>query len=239
MIYNIEKLFLIFIIYSFLGWIVEIINEIVTTKNFVNRGFLIGPYCPIYGVGGLLIYLLLNRFSNNILLLFICSIIICSLIEYITSYIMEKLFDARWWDYTNRKYNINGRICLETMIPFGLLGVAMIYFINPIILKIVSKANPIIINYICIILFSIFVIDIVISTIILKNIKNDIEKVDKDNTEEITKKIKQVLSKNILTRRLFKAFPNVKYIKNVIKKNINKVKESGKKVKNLKKTKMQ
>ncbi len=223
MLEHIKIYFLFFMIYSIIGWIVEVINEIVTTKNFVNRGFLIGPYCPIYGVGGLLITFFLTRYKSDPIVLFLLSIIICSCTEYFTSYLMEKIYNARWWDYTNRKYNLNGRICLETMLPFGLLGLVMIYIVNPFIINSLNKLDIKVINILFILLISIFLLDIIVSSIVLNDVKNDIKKVDKDNTEEITKKIKSVLSKNVWTRRLFSAFPNAKYIKDVIKNNISKV----------------
>ena len=223
MLHEFAIYFILFFVYSFLGWVVEVINEIVTTKKFVNRGFLIGPYCPIYGFGGLFITVFLQRYKDDFIVLFILSIVICSFIEYFTSFILEKIFDARWWDYTDRKYNLNGRICLETLLPFGLLGLAMIYLINPIIFKIIYKCDDKIINLLFIALFTIFLVDLFVSSVILNKVKKDIKKVDKDNTEEITKKIKQVLSENFLTRRLILAFPNIKYLKNAIRSNINKV----------------
>ena len=139
---TIEKLsllFLLFITYSFIGWCMEVGCKLVELKKFINRGFLIGPYCPIYGWGCILIIILLNKYTNDPLVLFIMAIVICSILEYFTSYFMEKLFKARWWDYSRRKFNINGRICLETMIPFGLLGCLIMYFVNPFFVSIYSK----------------------------------------------------------------------------------------------------
>lgn len=217
--YNFKIYFLLFIIYAFLGWVIEEINEVVTTKKFVNRGFLIGPYCPIYGFGGLIITFLLTKYNNDLLILFVLSVVIFSCLEYFTSYLLEKLFDARWWDYTNRKYNLNGRICLETMIPFGLLGIFVIHYSNPFILKILTSLSSEAMSATCYTLFAIFFIDIIVSTIMLNSVKSDIEKVDKDNTEEITKKVKEILSENWFTRRLVKAFPNFIYIGKVIKEN--------------------
>ena len=99
----------------------EVTLQFINKKRFVNRGFLIGPICPIYGYGVLLILLLVGN-KGDILAVFLKSILICSLIEYFTSYFMEKLFKARWWDYSKRKFNLNGRVCLGTAIPFGILG---------------------------------------------------------------------------------------------------------------------
>ena len=119
--------FLLFIIYSIIGWILEIIFAFINLKKFVNRGFLIGPYCPIYGAGCLLLTILLSKYAEDTIVLFALSIIICSILEYLTSWIMEKIFKLRWWDYSDMKFNINGRICLETMIPFGIIGSRVFY----------------------------------------------------------------------------------------------------------------
>lgn len=115
---TIKIYFLLFFIYSVMGWILEITCKFIEYKKFANRGFLIGPYCPIYGFGALFITLFLGRYSNDIIALFVMTILICGVLEYFTSYIMEKIFKLRWWDYSRRKYNINGRICLDTLIPF-------------------------------------------------------------------------------------------------------------------------
>ena len=132
------KYFLYFIIYSFIGWLLEVICKFFEFKRYINRGFLIGPICPIYGYGVLTIILLIGRNTSDILSVFLKSILVCSILEYFTSYFMEKIFKARWWDYSKRRFNINGRICLETMLPFGILGTTVVYLIHPIIIKFVN-----------------------------------------------------------------------------------------------------
>ena len=119
----IAEYFLYFIIYSFLGWTMEVICKLVELKKFVNRGFLIGPICPIYGYGVLAIVLIIGSFKGDLLAVFLKSILVCSILEYLTSYLMEKIFKARWWDYSNKKFNLNGRICLETKIPKGIIEI--------------------------------------------------------------------------------------------------------------------
>ena len=104
---------LLFFIYSFMGWILEEIYAFYIHKKFINRGFLMGPLCPLYGVGCLALTFILHKFSNNILLLFVLSMIICSAIEYLIGYLLEKIFSLRWWDYSDEKYNLDGRICLK------------------------------------------------------------------------------------------------------------------------------
>ncbi len=208
--------FILFIIYSFIGWTIEVINSLVKSKKFVNRGFLLGPYCPIYGVSSIIMILYLNQYKNNILTVFILAVVVCSIIEYFISYIMEKLFNARWWDYTNKKFNINGRVCLENAVLFGILGILLVYIVNPFISGLLYKINPKVLNIIGLVLLIIFVVDFVLSITITFKLKNNMKKLKKDSTEEINKKVKEILEKNIFNRRVFKAFP--KYRKDMIQK---------------------
>lgn len=217
---TIEKLsllFLLFITYSFIGWCMEVGCKLVELKKFINRGFLIGPYCPIYGWGCILIIILLNKYTNDPLALFIMAIVICSILEYFTSYFMEKLFKARWWDYSRRKFNINGRICLETMIPFGLLGCLIMYFVNPFFVSIYSKIPSNILIIISSVLFTIFLTDNIISYTIMFKMKIPKIKISKDNTEEITEYVRSILAKrSFLYKRLMKAYPNMKILRNKV-----------------------
>ena len=210
MIRNIEIYFLLFFIYSILGWTMEVIRVLIHEGKFVNRGFLIGPYCPIYGYGVLLLTFLLKKYQNDIVATFIFSILICGLLEYFTSYFMEKIFHARWWDYSKRKFNINGRICLETLIPFGIMGCAILYITNPVILNLLNKIPDLVLHIISIFLFVCYIIDNIVSGKIIANLKEMSVNV-RDNTEEISEKVKKIISqKSGLHRRLVKAFPLIK-----------------------------
>lgn len=198
---------ILFFMYSVCGWIVEVIDILIKQHKLSNRGFLIGPYLPIYGSGCLLIILLLNNSSKDLVGLFLKSIIICSILEYFTSYIMEKIFKTRWWDYSDRKYNINGRICLENMFLFGILGCLLVYFINPVFSKFILNINNDLINIICIICIVILWLDFIVSFKIIFNIRNIVTTVAKDGTDEITKKVKQILNQSKIYKRVIKAFP--------------------------------
>ena len=201
--------FLLFLIYSFIGWLIEVIGKLIEKHKFINRGFLIGPICPIYGHGCILMILTLSRYKDNPLTLFIYAIFICSLLEYFTSYFMEKIFKARWWDYSTKRFNLNGRICAETMIPFGILGTLVICVINPIFEYLLNLFNFETIKITAIVLFIIYIIDYTISLIIMFGFKGTLKTVEKDGTEEITKKVKKILiNKNVLYKRLVEAFPN-------------------------------
>lgn len=205
------KYFLLFIIYSFTGWTMEMIVTAIENKKIVDRGFLIGPYCPIYGWGGVLMTIFLTRFQNNIIVLFLMAIVICGMLEYITSYIMEKIFKARWWDYSNKKINLHGRICVDTLIPFGILGTFIICIANPFFMDMINNIPNTLLIIITILLFIIFVIDTVVSITITFNLRGTIKRIALDNTEEITEKVKEVIrERSIVYNRLIKAFPNWK-----------------------------
>lgn len=193
----------------------EVTQGYVRHKKFVNRGFLIGPYCPIYGYGAISMTLLLKGYANDPIVLFVMAIVICSILEYITSFVMEKLFKIRWWDYSNRKFNINGRICLETMIPFGILGCLMIYFVNPFMFAIIDMIPSNLINIIAVILFIIYLVDNAISITIISNLKDITLDVKGDSTEKVTKEVrKRVLAgQQTLYKRIVKAFSSFKVVR--------------------------
>jgi len=235
MIYNIEIYFMMFFIYSLAGWIMECTLGVIQKHKFVNRGFLIGPYCPIYGVGVVGVSLLLSGFSNNVILLFVLATVLCGSLEYFTSYIMEKIFKARWWDYSNNKFNINGRICLETLIPFGILSVLIIKIANPFILNRIKMISPSVLNWLTISLLLIYFIDILISFNIILRFKH-LTKKEKDNTEEITKKVRETaeaaieklkLEKTNLLKKIdiknFTLAPSMKYTRKKYTRNIKNV----------------
>lgn len=214
--------FLLFIIYSFIGWLTEIICIMITAKRFSNRGFLIGPYCPIYGFSALIIITNLNKYYNDPLALFIFIVIVASIMEYLTSYLMENIFNARWWDYSNKPFNINGRICLSNALLFGIMGLILVYILNPFISHLLFKANETLIIYLGIIIFIIFIFDVITSFNIISKIELTINEIRKDYTDEINNIVKSILlQKSFLTKRLIKAFPNFKSINKTIKNKIN------------------
>lgn len=207
-----QTYFLLFIFYSVLGWIMEVILVGIKSKKFVDRGFLVGPYCPIYGCGALFITILLQNYSDNIFILFVLGMIICALLEYITGFLLEKIFKARWWDYSTKKFNINGRVCLNTMIPFGLLGVVIMKIINPALFTVFNNMNTESLNIITIILLIIYLVDNVISVSILASVRKGGKLLDKDSTEEMSKLVRdKLLDMGWGHKRLSKAFPEAKY----------------------------
>lgn len=211
------KYFLIFIILSFCGYIAEVVYCSILCKRFVNRGFLFGPVCPIYGVGGLLIIILLNKYNSDPLIVFLVGMLITSVIEYYTSYLLEKLFHNKWWDYSNRKDSINGRVCLKNSLLFGIGSLAIIYIAYPLINKLLGYLSNRIIIILGSILLIIFIIDIIFSSFIAYNLRHRII-IAEELKEEKLKMLPIILEKKysdeiaklkIVRNRLLKAFPNI------------------------------
>lgn len=128
----------LFMIYAFLGWCLEVVYVGLNSGRFVNRGFLNGPYCPIYGFGVLIVITLLSPLQENLLLLFIGSVILTSTLEFLTGFILEKVFSQRWWDYSDIPFNLMGHICLKFSIFWGLGCIFVIKIIHPYIVAIVN-----------------------------------------------------------------------------------------------------
>ncbi|WP_300261635.1 putative ABC transporter permease [Clostridium sp.] len=158
-IYNI----LYIIIYSFLGWCCEVIYCYIIDHKFTNRGFLNGPLCPVYGFGAFFVLTFLDIYKNNVILVFILGIIITSVLEYITSFLLEAIFHTKWWDYSKHKFNIHGRVCLLNSTLFGILSVVLVEFINPIIVSFVSKFPENIVFAITIIFTAMIAVDFVVT----------------------------------------------------------------------------
>lgn len=225
---DIRVYFLLFITYSMCGWIMEVICKLIQYKRFINRGFLIGPYCPIYGYGAILITLLLKKYITDPIALFFMAIIICGVLEYLTSYFMEKMFKARWWDYSQKKFNINGRICLGTIIPFGLLGIFIMYVSNPFLISKIKLLPEIALNILSITLLVIYILDNIVSGIVIRYVKKTEKDFgnELDNTEQMTKKVKEILqNKSILHRRLLNAYPKLEAVKIKIKEKKEEIRE--------------
>ena len=161
--YSISSLILIFFILSFIGWLWEVSLHLVSDGIFVNRGVLHGPWLPIYGFGSILILTLLYRFRSKPYLLFFMTVILCGIVEYSTSYYLEVTNGMKWWDYTGYFLNINGRVCAEGLLVFGIGGMFVVYFVAPLLDNYIKKIKTEYVIYLCIILCSIYLIDLVIS----------------------------------------------------------------------------
>lgn len=219
--YNFCIIFFMFFVYSVLGFITELIFcSLVEKKIVLNRGFLIGPYCPIYGVAAVIMSVFLKRYNSDPIVVFSMGALIATTVEYLTSYLMEKLFKTRWWDYANESFNVNGRVCLKNSILFGLGSLLIVYVTDDLYLKLVSLFDPTFFIIMNSILMIIMLIDTILSTNIIVKIRRNCEIARRDMTDEIKEKVRAELSKNLaLTKRLLNSFPKVfKDIRGIIKK---------------------
>lgn len=178
-----------FIVYSFLGWIMESIFRSFCEKKIINTGFLIGPSCPIYGAGAIIMIASMGWLKGKIIEIFLMSVVLLTFWEYIVGVFLEKVFKTKYWDYSNHKFNFQGRICLTNSIYWGLLGVGFINIIHPFVWGIVAQIDINVFTWIIYISTGLLIIDTIISVIKAKNIKVDLKKV-----EEISDEIKEKLN---------------------------------------------
>lgn len=158
--YSLTSIIMLFFMISFIGWIWEVSLHLITEGTFVNRGTLHGPWLPIYGSGGILILIVLNKFRKQPLTEFITTIALCGVVEYSTSYYLEVMHNGtKWWDYSGYFLNLNGRICAEGLLVFGLGGLVIVYILAPLLDNVIRKIEPQILVPLCIILLCIFFFD--------------------------------------------------------------------------------
>lgn len=202
--------FLVFIFYSIAGWVMEVIVSFLQHHKFINRGFLVGPLCPIYGTGAVLLSILM-RDATNTVAIFCVWFVGGSIIEYTASYVMEKLFRVRWWDYTKNGFDLNGRVCLMSATTFGVGGVLILKFINPVLFGLIGSLPQELVLGMAVMLAILLAADIALSLWLILGVRVTVGAVKRDATEEISERVRDILSdKGKLNRRLIKAFPNQK-----------------------------
>jgi len=227
-----SQLIIYFALYSFLGWSVEVVYAYSISKKFINRGFLFGPFCPIYGFGLLSLIVLLQPFAKNIFLFFVGTMFMTSAIEYFTGFILEKIFKTHWWDYSNEKFNLHGYICLKFSIYWGIFGTLLYYFVHPFIALLVDHISNKSILILTPIIFIYFLIDFIFtlhSLFKIKSIYKNFQKIRENYTaiaenfrqqtlsrldfirvKREFKKNKYHLHQKIKKHRLLMAFPKIK-----------------------------
>lgn len=230
-----------FFIYGFFGWIWEsLILPILRRKRLYNSGFLNGPVIPIYGFGAVFIIIMLDRkIAFPIHSLFIESAVLACFLEYVTSYLMEKLFHRRWWDYSKESFNLNGRICLKGFVCFGVFGVVVLKFIQPAIYNWLNTINEIKLIVLATIFITLILVDTISTVITVMKLESKILQLQKLIDDEINERISNVyehqellkkflnskenqnqnfqdflLKSKYIERRLLKAFPNITLKKN-------------------------
>ena len=218
---------LLFFIYSFLGWCMEVALKYRQYHRFINRGFLTGPWLPIYGSGAALItaaMALTSRYDSSVGTTFVLSFMLCGTIEYLASYFMEKRFHARWWDYSQKPMNLHGRVWIGNLILFGLAGVAIDRLANPLLLGWLDRISLMARQALAGALAALFVADYAMSHFVLKLVKTGVEHSEADNTEQISREVRLLLSnKSIFSRRFADAYPEVIYRTERVKERVEEI----------------
>ena len=172
-----------FLVYSCLGWCVEVIYAAVTTGQIVNRGFLNGPVCPIYGFGMLLVLFVLTPLEHSILLLYIGGVLLPSALELVGGWVLYKLYHTRWWDYTDYPFNIGGYICLEFSLLWGVGTLVMVKIIHPVIAGIVCLVNvsapPVWVWVVLGLLYLVYAADVIVTAIDAAGLAEDFEALER------------------------------------------------------------
>ena len=189
--YTFLEILTFFIVYSFLGWVMESIFRSMCEKKIINTGFLRGPFCPIYGIGSIIMITLLSRFEDAPVVLFLISFIILTLWEYIVGVMLEKLFKTKYWDYSDHKFNYKGRICLTNSLAWGVLGVLFTKYIHPFVENLVGRVDTNIQIFVVVILLLAILIDAITSIVKVKNIRAALNKAE-DLNKEIKEKLKEL-----------------------------------------------
>ena len=206
---------LLFFAYAFLGWCIEVTLKYMQYHRFINRGFLAGPWLPIYGSGAVLITGTLHNlahFEKGFGTTFAVSFLLCGILEYMASYVMEKRFHARWWDYSQKPMNLHGRIWIGNLVLFGFGGVLIIHVVDPVLFFLFGRMQFLAKEVLAGCLSVVFISDYVVSHFVLKLVKNSVEKSEADNTEAINREVQLTLhDKSIFYRRFADAYPEVIY----------------------------
>lgn len=180
-----------FIFYSFLGWVYESTLETISTKKLSSRGFLQGPYCPIYGVAAVISIYFFNSESSS-LEIFLTGMIVATVLEYITSYVLEVLFHARWWEYSDLPLNINGRVCIIASAFFGVMMILLIKVIHNDVLKVTNKLN---LNHLYFLAGAIvcgLVIDIIYTVSVIEKFNRKLEAIENKTNDFIREKAEKI-----------------------------------------------
>ena len=212
---NLINLILLFFSYAFIGWCIEVTLKFFQFRRFINRGFLTGPCLRIYGSGAALITVAVRGLApleSSVGTTFVISFILCGIVEYMTSFVLEKRFHARWWDYSQKPMNLHGRVWIGNLILFGLGGVLIIELFNPRLFHLYERMSLSRRENLAIVLLCIFVADYMMSHFVLKLVKSGVESSEADDTEAINKEIYLLLrDRSFFHRRFAEAYPEVIY----------------------------
>lgn len=194
------EIVLCFFIYGFLGWCTEVAFAAVKERRFVNRGFLNGPICPIYGVGVVMVVQLLMPYKSNLLLLYVASVIVVTALEWLTGFALDKIFHNKWWDYSGMPLNLNGYVCLLFSLIWGIACVVIVKWIHPLIYRGVTVIPGWIRITVDSILSIIILVDLYVTVSKILKVNKHLEKMEEIAVElrRISDEIGQNISKDVL-----------------------------------------
>lgn len=200
MIFSFYETVALFFIYAFLGWCIEVAFVAVTVGKVVNRGFLNGPICPIYGIGMVGMLTLLTPLQENLLFLFVGAIIVCTTLELFVGWILDKLFHMRWWDYSDKPFNLEGYICLEFSLMWGIGALVMVRLVHPAIFKVVCNLPVIPVVVVLVILTVAFVVDAIVTLMTVVGMTRNLGQLEKvaDKLNEIGEQLKDVVGNSAI-----------------------------------------
>ena len=211
----IVNLVLIFFAFSIVGWCIEVTLKYFEFGRFINRGFLTGPWLPIYGSGAVLCTVGVQGLApleSGYGTTFVICFVLCGVLEYMTSFVMEKRFHARWWDYSKKPMNLHGRVWIGNLILFGLGGVLIVHVFDPLLYRLFDLISLPVRELMALILSAVIAADFVMSHFVLKLVKTGVEQSQADNTEQISREVRLLLSdRSVFYRRFADAYPEVIY----------------------------
>lgn len=220
---DLYELLWLFCIYAFFGWCVEVAYHAINCGKFINRGFLNGPYCPIYGIGMIIVVQFLFPLRENLIILFLGSLLLTSLLEFITGFLLEKIFHNKWWDYSNLPFNIKGYVCLKFSIYWGLAGTFVIDLVHPVIYNFVSWIHKLPGTILLIVFMLTFVTDSVITVMTILKFNKHIRILDEtarkihNFSDEIGENIFENVEKSLEAKEMIENKAND--IKNMLTEN--------------------
>lgn len=177
--FSLYQILAFFLIYSCLGWCLEVIYAAVSTGQLVNRGFLNGPVCPIYGFGMIIVLFTLSPLADNLLLLYLGGVILPSVLELVGGWALYKLYHTRWWDYSDFPFNIGGYICLEFSLLWGVGTVVVMKAVHPVIAGFVEMVPQMVGFVLMCILYACYAADVVVTAFAASDLARELDALEK------------------------------------------------------------
>ncbi|MBQ8638266.1 MAG: putative ABC transporter permease [Lachnospiraceae bacterium] len=199
-----------FFIYSFIGWCLEVVFTVCRRKKLVNKGFLNSPLCPIYGYSGVLIAVIFGELTDQLFFLFLGSLVLATFTEFVTGHLLQAIFHQKWWDYSERKWNLDGYVCAEFSLFWGLFGMSVVLFLNPLIREVTGLIPELISWIIVLTLVGLTAIDLIGTVIVLLQLRKKAGRIEAINTnlQNVSSHLRLGITRQV-ERRMQRAYPQV------------------------------